>query len=1196
MQENAGSVTVGSRALPPPLPMSQLNQGCSDAAAENAPEPVIVPAVLRRGLGALALFLLLAPPVSPETSERDAAFTPYAGADWPTADARDYGYDPDRLSDAIERIGADEGVYSVLLVRGGELIAEQYFREGTRTKIHNLKSASKSIVSALVGMVIADGSLALDDSVVDVLDVRGVEPDRRSITVRNVLMMASGLESTSYEAYNAWIAGSDWVRGALRQERLDSPGVQYRYSTGNTHLLSALVGRASGRSTRSFAEARLFGPIGIEIGGWETDPQGIHIGGNNLALTPRDMAKFGELYLRGGRWGDQRVVPAEWVRESTRIQIAADHEVYGDYGYQWFVSRRIPGDFIAVGFGGQYIYVSPAYDAVVVITSTLESKGRAWEQRIFDIIERDLLRADGMRTTSNRDRDDAAYGPAGETRTEAVTPDATASAPTRGRTDVDVRAALQTDLESARARAASLEERLGSMESQREQEATVARQRLERSESDREQLQIELERSRRALEESGKERARLAQLVEEADRREALVANESTEERQRAAARASSLDTEVARLRRLVADTNDQVAALQSQAQIRDVELQRARDELTRLERRVEAGDATVRDRDAVLDEQLARFEDERKDLETQLAEERSRADQTLREVQRMRQTESSLRSDLDLRSRELSTARERAEAAEQALKVRDARLASLQTDLETLRAQGRADASERQALTETVKELQARIDTVASELDDSEEVARTRAEEVSDLRTAQRVETTRREQAETQIAALGARLEDERARTASLEADLEDARARLASQERSGSESAEAAADLARARGDELIEMRAAHRTEMSRREQAEQQVSALRRELGERQARVASLESEMDELQTRLGAQQRDNADQATLATDLRRAEARVASLRSERDDLQKQSADRRREAEQLAQRLDESQDASRAQATQLTNLRADLSSAVERATFLEAEVQDLRDTLQSVSDRRESDAGREAAALDQAQSRVADLGRRLTVAEADADQARSRLTELNEALARAQTRSLDQETELDQLRDELRAATARAEDVEGRLAEVRRTSEARRVALEKADAAARSTGEDSRYDELLAQLASREQSLLALRQELEATKGLAAARKDSQANGDVARVQQNYEALVAESEMLARRAGEQGRRIAELEQRLAATRTPEDLDGELRAVRSEVERLLSDRRLSEVLRADLVRLRRVLVTLQSARERTP
>ncbi len=359
-------------------------------------------------------------------SSADAAsrMRPLGGADWPVGDARDYGYDISLLDKVIDRIGLEDGIYSVLLVRGGELVGERYFREGTRTKPHNLKSASKSIVSALVGLSIEDGRLSLDDRVVERLRVSGLKPGREQITVRHLLMMASGLESTSFAAYNAWIASSDWVYGALSRPVVAEPGERFTYSTGNTHLLSALVRNASGRSTRSFAHERLFDPLGIRVAGWETDPRGIHIGGNNIGMTPRDMAKIGELYLRGGVWRGRQIISAQWVSESTRLHIITDHEIYGDYGYHWFTPNgAFRGDFVAVGFGGQYIYVSPRFDAVVVITATLESKGREWESRVLDMIQNGLLSGGAHAMSSNGSEPSAAAADGTAWRSSGQSPD-----------------------------------------------------------------------------------------------------------------------------------------------------------------------------------------------------------------------------------------------------------------------------------------------------------------------------------------------------------------------------------------------------------------------------------------------------------------------------------------------------------------------------------------------------------------------------------------------------------------------------------------------------------------------------------------------------------------------------------------------------------------------------------------------------
>ena len=261
------------------------------------------------------------------------------------------------------------------------------FRGSRRDRLHNLKSASKSVLSALVGIAIAEGHLRLDTSVASVLggSWSSDEPDKRNIEVGHLLTMTSGLESTSFSAYGNWVSSRDWVDWALRRPLSSHPGDRFSYSTGNTHLLSAVLTAATGESTLDFARRRLFGPLGIERLSWERDPRGIYLGGNNLSLRPRDMAKFGMLYLDRGLWGDRQLVPWEWVDDSTRPVVRSRWGSY--YGYLWWL--RPPderGAFVASGFGGQYIYVSRAHDLVLVVTSSPVSKGRQWRRDLFELI------------------------------------------------------------------------------------------------------------------------------------------------------------------------------------------------------------------------------------------------------------------------------------------------------------------------------------------------------------------------------------------------------------------------------------------------------------------------------------------------------------------------------------------------------------------------------------------------------------------------------------------------------------------------------------------------------------------------------------------------------------------------------------------------------------------------------------------
>ncbi len=315
---------------------------------------------------------------------------------WRTASAAEAGFDPGRLATALDRIGELDGLQGVLVARHGRLVAEHYFRGAAGHRPHNLKSASKSVLSALAGLAAAQGLLDLDQPIAGVLPAAAEldDPGKRAITVRHLLTMTSGLESTSFDNYGSWVASPNWVRAALMQPLQAAPGTRFSYSTGDTHLLSAVLARAVGKGAHAFAREQLFAPLGIRRSAWARDRQGIDMGGNNLLLLPRDMLKFGQLYLNRGRWAGKQLLPWQWVDESTRPGLVGPRQggrIYGGYGYLWWLrGPRERGAYVASGYGGQYIYVSPAEDIVVVVISTEVSKGRSWRNELFGIVRRGI--------------------------------------------------------------------------------------------------------------------------------------------------------------------------------------------------------------------------------------------------------------------------------------------------------------------------------------------------------------------------------------------------------------------------------------------------------------------------------------------------------------------------------------------------------------------------------------------------------------------------------------------------------------------------------------------------------------------------------------------------------------------------------------------------------------------------------------
>ena len=278
------------------------------------------------------------------------------------------------LSAILEKAEALKPLRTVVVARRGEIIAEHGYRGYTSKDPTSIMSASKSIMSALVGIAIDKGILEGTDQKIEPIlraDMPGnADPRLSEITIGNLLSMQAGLRSTSGEEYGAWIASPNWVRTILSQPFEDNPGGRMIYSTGSTHLLSAILTKKTGRSTRSLANEWL-GPLeGFRISWWSRDPQGIYVGGNMMAMSPRSLLAFGELCRTGGITADgKRLIAKEWIDKSW--QPRTNSRYTGDsYGYGWF-TRQIAGEEVHFGwgFGGQMLYIVPRLELTVVMTS-----------------------------------------------------------------------------------------------------------------------------------------------------------------------------------------------------------------------------------------------------------------------------------------------------------------------------------------------------------------------------------------------------------------------------------------------------------------------------------------------------------------------------------------------------------------------------------------------------------------------------------------------------------------------------------------------------------------------------------------------------------------------------------------------------------------------------------------------------------
>lgn len=313
-------------------------------------------------------------------------------SDWAISAPAAEGIDLARLEAGVEAL-ENSSLFSVLVVRNDSLVFEEYFNGSARSSSNNVHSASKSVLGAALAIAVERGDIpSLDTRVSDVLPeyFTGSESSRSAITLRDLMTMSAGLSWTEDETEYEIESSTDWVAAVLGQRMASTPGTSFTYSTGNTHVLSAIIQRATGMGTCEFVHQYLFSPMNVTAEHWGRDPQGVSSGGYNLYLTPRELAKFGLLMLHDGTWKGQQLVPAKYIQEAQRTVFDVDATT--SYGELFWV-RTIAGHktFLAWGWGGQFVYVIPDEDLVLVITQNTSDDHANREVDAAAFIEESLL-------------------------------------------------------------------------------------------------------------------------------------------------------------------------------------------------------------------------------------------------------------------------------------------------------------------------------------------------------------------------------------------------------------------------------------------------------------------------------------------------------------------------------------------------------------------------------------------------------------------------------------------------------------------------------------------------------------------------------------------------------------------------------------------------------------------------------------
>jgi CubicO group peptidase (beta-lactamase class C family) len=333
-------------------------------------------------------------------------YTPLPRDDWEVSMPADQGLDPMLVAELYYNAAELETIHSLLVIKNGYLIAEDYFNEGSIDQKDRLQSVTKSYTSALVGIALEQGYLSsVDQKMLDFFPEVAdqiTDPRKEQITIRDLLQMRAGYpwEETDPAFWDGLLSG--YYPPLIEEFPLVAdPGTEFNYSNLSSNWLGIIVDRATGMNLKAYAEENLFLPLGVEAGEWGTDAEGHNNGCADLFMTARDAAKFGLLYLNEGEYRGNQVVPADWVYDSLQ-RYSENINVSGGfppnwglsisdigYGYQWWSARA--GDHLynlAWGHGGQQIVLLDEFGMVIVVTSYpfwLQHDAEAWKHELANI-------------------------------------------------------------------------------------------------------------------------------------------------------------------------------------------------------------------------------------------------------------------------------------------------------------------------------------------------------------------------------------------------------------------------------------------------------------------------------------------------------------------------------------------------------------------------------------------------------------------------------------------------------------------------------------------------------------------------------------------------------------------------------------------------------------------------------------------
>jgi CubicO group peptidase (beta-lactamase class C family) len=342
-------------------------------------------------------------PESPDIQPPAPPVEPYA---WNTSTYEAQRVNRDSIVLALQEFRDKLYVESFVLVRNGFLLNETYFTLANQYTRASIASMTKSITSALVGIALREQYLdSLGEKLLDFFpeySTPALDPRKGNITIEHLLTMRSGFDYTEGDDHsNIFNQNTNWMREAINIPLRTEPGQSFNYASVNAHLVSGILTKTSHMSTMDIAQRFLLQPLGIHVLAWPKDPQNYYFAGSGMILYPRDLARFGYLYVNHGSLEGHPIVPAEWVQVSTQPHDGGSR-TWGafrnvKYGYFWWTAQwNLDSVFLAVGFGGQFMIGVPRYNLVIVVTSNVDCTPTEADERHFsllDIIARHVITA-----------------------------------------------------------------------------------------------------------------------------------------------------------------------------------------------------------------------------------------------------------------------------------------------------------------------------------------------------------------------------------------------------------------------------------------------------------------------------------------------------------------------------------------------------------------------------------------------------------------------------------------------------------------------------------------------------------------------------------------------------------------------------------------------------------------------------------